>query len=220
MRVVQEHAMPIHCARFVLIAAGLALAGCERPPGAAASPPVPVAAAADPAPATGSDATSAPQGSVLPLLALSEDGLDLVDADSGSIRHLEFALPFADVLAILVRLRGEPGERGINEDCGAGALDIARWSDGLRVLGQDGGFAGWSLDGSVDDGPTRTGATTVDGIGLGTTRSELESLQAVEVGESSLGTEFAAGGLYGVLASDQPEAVIVGLWAGVSCIAR
>lgn len=196
----------------VLLATVLALlTGCDRPPS------TPANAAAVKAPAAQVDAGDA---RALPVLALSEHGLDLVDADTGAIRHLAFGQPLEDVLAYLARLRGDPAQRGVNTDCGAGALDIATWNDGLAVLGQDGRFAGWSLDGAGAQGSSGSDLTTVGGIGLGSTRRALESLHAVQVGESSLGTEFAAGDLYGLLASDAADAAIVHLWAGTSCIFR
>jgi hypothetical protein len=62
--------------------------------------------------------------------------------------------------------------------------------------------------------------TTVSGIGLGSTRAELEAAYDAEVAPSSLGIEFHAGGLAGLLDSSRPDARVVSLWAGLACVAR
>ena len=49
---------------------------------------------------------------------------------------------------------------------------------------------------------------------------ERASNQAARVQQTSLGIEFFAGGLQGVLASDAASAPITDLWAGTSCVAR
>ena len=61
------------------------------------------------------------------------------------------------------------------------------------------------------------GLTTADGIGIGSTRVELEASREVEVEATTLGTEFSAGGLGGLFASPEPAAEIVSLWAGLTC---
>ena len=52
------------------------------------------------------------------------------------------------------------------------------------------------------------------------TRAELESAYKAEVAESTLGTEFAAGELFGILDGTGPEAKITHLWGGTSCNMR
>lgn len=196
-----------------------ALAGCDRPKPMgvdskdATAPVVDADAAGQPLPAEG---PRAGPGN-LPLLALSGQGLDLVDPTSGAIRHLSFGLPFEEAIAILGRVQHAAASRSRNEDCGAGPVDFATWSDGLAALGQDGRFVGWRLDAGQSPGGPSSSATTVNGIGIGLERSELESIQVIEVTSGSLGTEFAAGDLYGLLASAAPDARITHLWAGVSC---
>lgn len=208
---------------LILFAALAAVAGCQREAATSAddaTPPAPPQALPFAARAAAPTPPVQAQAQALPLLALSEDGLDLVDAATGATRHLSFAMPFEEVLAILGRQRSDPPQRGVNEDCGAGALDIATWGDGLSVLGQDDRFAGWSLDGTRAGAPARADLTTMAGIGLGSSRKALEALGTIAVSQTSLGTEFAAGGLHGVLASAAPDATIVHLWAGTSCIFR
>ena len=76
-------------------------------------------------------------------------------------------------------------------------------------------FAGWSL------GPDGSGVSTVDGIAIGSTRDALESGgSVVAIAPSSLGTEFSAGNVAGLLGSADAGAVVTHLWAGQACIAR
>jgi hypothetical protein len=48
----------------------------------------------------------------------------------------------------------------------------------------------------------------------------MEDSLVPEISQTSLGTEFDAGGLSGVLSGRGPDARIEGLWAGMACIAR
>ena len=47
-----------------------------------------------------------------------------------------------------------------------------------------------------------------------------QAAYTVEVFESSLGTEFAAGDLSGILTADARDATVENLWAGATCIFR
>lgn len=105
---------------------------------------------------------------------------------------------------------GAPVEQGENADC---AAKYARWENGLTVWFANGRFAGWSLD-------RGSRLTTVNGIGLGTTRAELHAAYNLEVVRSSLGEEFTIGGMAGLLESAAPDARVQHLWAGQTCIAR
>jgi hypothetical protein len=61
----------------------------------------------------------------------------------------------------------------------------------------------------------------MSGIGVGSTRAELQAAYAAAaVDSTTLGVEFTAGGLQGVLESDARTAPIVALWAGAACVAR
>lgn len=146
------------------------------------------------------------------LLALDGEGLRLFDSVSGSSRPLTFGIDGGVARSALVTVLGaEPVEEGFSEDCAANYL---RWANGLSIWVVRDNFVGWSLR---DDGST---LTTPTGVGLGSTRSELEDSYAAEIFESSLGEEFAAGGLAGLLESDDDDARIIYLWAGQTCIAR
>ena len=100
-------------------------------------------------------------------------------------------------------------EQGVNAECGAGPILHARWANGFVALSQEEDFLGWDS--------REPGLTTADGIGIGSTRAELEASREVEVEETTLGVEFTAGGLGGLFASSEPVAPITSLWAGLTC---
>ena len=120
------------------------------------------------------------------------------------------------MLASLERVRGQAAQ-GTNADCGAGPVQYANWADGLSLVFQRGRFVGWGLDGRA------AGAiTTVDDIGVGTSRAQLEEAfgPPIEVRQTSLGTEFSAGAMHGLIDGKGATARITDMWAGVSCVAR
>lgn len=144
-------------------------------------------------------------------LAVEGEGLR-VFTPSGSARPIPFGTATADVMSLLVSTEGRgPIAQGVNEDCGA---SFARWESGLSVWFSKGQFAGWS----IDDADAKV--TTASGIGIGSTRAELESAYNAQVARSTLGIEFTAGDLAGILDSEKPDARIAHLWAGQTCNAR
>lgn len=180
----------------------LLLAGCAAAP--ALSPP----ALSPPAlPAS----TSA-------VLALDVDGFRILQP-SGSTQPLAFGTPSDVALETITRLQGAPMDQGTNEQCGVGPLGFSAWRDGLIVWTQDGAFAGWALSGWASNG-AKSDLTTMAGIGVGSTRAELDAAVVADVYESTLGMEFAAGGLIGILSGPGPRDTITNLWAGVFCIFR
>jgi len=145
-------------------------------------------------------------------LALEGDGLRVFLLPSGSSRPVSFGMPKASTLEILTAVRQRaPREQGENSEC---RLSFANWDDGLTVWFTGDRFTGWSL-------PTgRASLSTASGVGVGSTREDLESVYVADVGATSLGVEFNAGGLAGLLESTEPEARITNLWAGTACVAR
>lgn len=188
---------------FAALLAPALLLGCrgESPP-----EPAPSASVAAPAAPAATPASPAPAA---PGLAVDGEGLRLFAPATGSARPIPFGTPWPQAVAALAFL-GKP-LAGRNEECEAGPLDYARWERSLTLYGQDGKFVGWFADGG--SGTIATAA----GVGPGTTRQDLEAAYAVEVFESTLGTEFTAGALSGLLDSPHPDSPVTAFWAGTSC---
>jgi hypothetical protein len=67
----------------------------------------------------------------------------------------------------------------------------------------------------------KAGLTTMDGIGVGSTRAQLLAARpATTVEDSTLGTEFAVADMGGLFEDAAPDAKITHLWAGVTCAFR
>ena len=193
-----------HMVRRLVAGAAMLLAACSAEPGAVpADPP----AAVD-QPATEDAATTAVRDSAH--LALEGEGLRVFVASSGSARPIPFGTSRADVMRAVSTVQGsEPRDSGSMEDCG---VDYAAWADLTLYFTRD-ELVGWS---------TAPGSrlTTASGIGVGSTRRQLEDAYDADVAESTIGIEFSAGDLAGVLESEAPYARILHMWAGATCIAR
>lgn len=146
-----------------------------------------------------------------PSLAVEAEGLRLVQPDSGVSRSLPFGTERSAVMTALLFL-DSPEESGALEECGAGPLDYVSWP-GLTLHFQGGKLAGWTA---------REGRSiaTVAGIGPGSSRAELVRAYRASIFESSLGTEFDAGGVFGLLDGPGDQARVTHLWAGANCIMR
>jgi hypothetical protein len=128
---------------------------------------------------------------------------------------LRFGMARDAVMQAVTGALGQPIEQGDNQECGAGALGFASFRGGLGLYFQGGKFAGWDLDGR-DGG----GFVTASGIGIGSTRKALEAAHKITIEDSTLGIEFAAGGMSGLLSMRDASGEITNLWAGATCIAR
>ena len=200
--------------RLASVALVALAAACSSEPAAESNVAAPPAVTA-PEPS----ANPPPAQAVAPTLAIESEGLRLFDPASGSARPIPFGTPRDAVMAAL-GFRGAPASTNRLEECGAGPLDQASWSDGLTLYFQDSKFAGWALGGEREAGDGKGAITTASGIGIGSTRAELEAAYKAEVFDSSLGTEFAAGELFGILEGAGSKAKITHLWAGTSCNMR
>ncbi len=187
---------------FAAILSTLALAACgDRAEEPASAPP---ATAVEPGAASPPSASPTPASTRV--VALDPEGLRLVDRNSGSTAPVAFGQPAEQVLAVVSAARGAPpAQRGTNPECGAGALDYASWDDGLTLWFQNGAFAGWAAN--------RQGPTLMSGVGVGSSRADLEGAHAITVQETTLGTEFTFGDVSGILENGR----VSNLWAGVSC---
>lgn len=179
-----------------LIAAALAAAGCDRGAGDRAAGEAIGNAANEAAPA-------APAATAADVVGQA-DGLRVGG------RELRFGAAQEEVLARLA-FRGRPPVE-TNAECGAGPTQIARYPDGLGLLFQEGRFAGWEAG-----APTRS-VRTAEGIAPGSTRAELaRAYPGVGIEESTLGTEFAAGEIGGLLDGAGETARVAAIWAGLTC---
>jgi hypothetical protein len=201
--------------RLSLIAlTALALAGCREDAPTNAIDPVANATAVVPSivgqPANNAAAPTATKA----LLNLAPDGLSLVDPQSGSARMITFETPRAATMTALQAVLGGPLPGKDRIECPVGPLLSAIFANGLEVYFQDDKFVGWDVN------PGSGGLATAAGIGIGSTRRELEDVLAITVDpDSSLGVHFMAGSLMGILSSTAPSGKIEALWAGATCIA-
>ena len=155
------------------------------------------------------------------MIVLDGEGLRIVNSETGSTRLLPFGTTRAASEATLVRILGSPDGDSSNEECGAGPMNFQDFGD-FTANFQDGLFVGWSLRG----GEKSAALTTMSGIGIGTTRSEMAESVVFDIyEESTIGIEFNTGGdepggFSGLFESEAPEAPITDLWAGTNCIFR
>jgi hypothetical protein len=146
------------------------------------------------------------------LLALDGEGLRIFNSNTGASRLLAFGEDAQQSMETLGRVLGEPPPASVhNEEC---QVSFSRWSNGLTTWSSHSRFTGWSV------APGSSTLATASGVKIGSTRAELEGAYDAKMMESSLGTEFVAGGLAGLLDSPRPDAKISNLWAGETCIAR
>ncbi len=146
------------------------------------------------------------------LLTIDGDGLRIFLVGSGASRGLPFGTSYDAIRqAVSAALGSDPVEEGASVDC---QTRYARWPGGFMTWYIEDRFVGWAL------GPGGASITTASGIGIGSSRRDLEGAYTVEVFNSSLGTEFTAGGLAGLLEGQGADARIAHLWAGQACIAR
>ncbi len=196
---------------FVLM---LVLASCTQPgpdPSRDSSPSV---AAAESTPV---DSAAADTGGLAPAtgakLALEGEGLRVFSVPSGSARPIPFGTGKTETLDMLGAVQGAPpSDQGENLEC---RLTTATWPDGLTVMFSRDRFVGWSV------GRTDSPLSTAGGLKIGSTRTEIEQGATVAtIAPSSLGEEFTAGKVAGLLASASPDARVTDLWAGEVCIGR
>ena len=183
----------------------VALAACDRSQAPAAAEPAAPAAT----PAASDEGPSQSDGG----LAIEGEGLRIFDAQ-GAARAIPFGTAqAAAITAVAASVGGAAPQVTTNEECGAGPTQFAQFSNGLQLLFQGGTFQGWYVD--------KGGLTTVDGVGVGTTRGDLNSARTVEMDtESTLGAEFTAGDVGGILSDATPNGTVESLYAGLTCFFR
>ncbi len=153
-----------------------------------------------------------------PPLSLTPDGLLLTDIKTGSATPLTFGAPETTVVDTIRSVLGEPASHGPGTpDCPNGQDAVAVWPDDLMLEFDAGTFLAWSARPATE-------LTSLTGVGIGTSRTELDAVLDVEVFDSTLGVEFFTpdppGGFGGILSSDGPDGVVEILWAGPICAFR
>ena len=137
-----------------------------------------------------------------PGLTLDAEGIQ----PAGTPLRVDFGRAQDGTIAAVSRLMGRPPAQVVaNPECGAGPVTAAVWPGALTLNFQDGTFLGWVSEGA---GPA---ATT--GIAPGVPRAALPQATFTE---TSLGTEFATDGVFGLLEGDRVALV----WSGVTCFFR
>jgi hypothetical protein len=207
--------------RNTLLMAVLLLAACgSEPSDDAVRAPVPDSAAAAPSaavpPAAGGagDSTAAAPAAP-PSVVLAPDGVEITNG-AGAPARLAFGAARDPVLAQVGAVMNGPGEQAEQEECPAGPLTTTQYPSGLQLVFQDGNFVGWAAQ-------PRPGSTlrTAPGIGIGSTVGQLRAAYPVAtVGETSLGIEFTAGDLYGIVSDSTAAGQVEIMFAGINCIFR
>lgn len=157
-------------------------------------------------------AAPAPAAASAPAAVLAPDGVEV--AAGGARKRLAFGDARERVLADAAAALGAPRDQGTQEECPAGPLYFTLYEGGLQLVFRDSAFVGWAArEGSV----FRTAA----GIGFGSTVDQLKAAYpAATIQESSLGTEFAAGDVWGIVNDLSTPRKVEVMFAGINCIFR
>ena len=158
-------------------------------------------------------------------LALTSNALQIVNGRTGSTSEIAFGKPLDELIDITNKiLQDKVSGIGVNNECGAGPLKMAVWNSGLTLIFKeqksDGlwQFVGWYLGNPVNN--TKP-LQTMAGIGIGSTREEMETAYVINVIKSSLGYEFSTtSGLYGIFDGPAKKAKITDIWSGTTCVFR
>jgi hypothetical protein len=148
-------------------------------------------------------------------LRLASGGLLATQTSSTPGRTLAFGMPREEAVGAVASILGPATGEGSNEECGAGPMQFTSFGT-LSLNFQQGAFVGWSLR-----GPPRTPALrSAAGLGIGTPRDQImgEGQGPLQVSETSLGTQFDAAGILGLLSGPEPDATVTSIWAGTNCI--
>lgn len=110
---------------------------------------------------------------------------------------------------------GAPVEQGEIAECNAVYIN---WAPDFTAYFDEFGFSGWAV--RTGQTPYENGIFTRLGIGIGSTRTDLEDAYDVVIEPSTLGLEFSANGFSGLLENEGAEARVTYLWSGNACIFR
>jgi hypothetical protein len=160
--------------------------------------------------------TVSPAAAVAPLLMLEPDGLGAL-VSAASIRQLPFGSTRLSTVstALAATLGGRP-RRSTSSECGQGPRTTLGRS-GFSALFNGTTFVGWT-----DTGRTVRRLTSGNGIGVGSTLTQLrKAFGPVTVTTDTLGPEFTfSSGLGGLLDGTSGASKITTLYAGETCFFR
>jgi hypothetical protein len=144
---------------------------------------------------------------------MSQDGLTFVIG--ASTRNLNFGSDKAAVMTALQSAEGAPRSVDTGSRCedGSGRVFDTVLYDGLSVYFLNSTLSGWRV--------SKVQFTTLDGVGPGSTLTQLRAaFGEVKVTDSSLGVEWSAGALGGVLSGKSDDSIVGEMFAGDLCIIR
>lgn len=149
-----------------------------------------------------------------PSLLLAADGIMPGGTDESRI---PFGANSLDTIEQVTPMLGETYQSEESAECGAGPMEFANWENVVLNF-QNGEFVGWSLQATSE----KPWIGTPGGVTIGSPRSGLDAAlpKPLKVEQSSLGTEFYAGGFSGLLSDATPAAKVTALWAGANCAMR
>ena len=157
--------------------------------------------------------------------ALTSNALQIVNGKTGSTSEIAFGKPLDELVEITNKiLQDKVYSIGINNECGAGPLKMALWKNGLNLIFKEQKsnglwqFVGWYIGKSTTNSKP---LQTMAGIGIGSTKAEMEKAYVIKVIRSSLGYEFSTtSGLYGIFDGSGKNAKITDIWSGTTCVFR
>lgn len=153
-------------------------------------------------------------------LGITSNAIQIITKSNGSTSEISFDSPQEHAIEVVTKVLGAKPAIGINGECGAGPLKMATWENGLTLLFQEKKgewfFVGWSANQAKND---QKKLTTMAGIGVGSTKKEMEAVYVIKVDKSSLGYEFStkSNDLFGIFDAAGDEGKITNMWSGVSC---
>ncbi len=136
-------------------------------------------------------------------------GIRLKSQDGTAIWDVPFGTPFHILMPALQTVLGDGFEMAFPAECPAGPVIIVHFPDVFDLVFQEDRLQGWSL-------PYEAPRTTYSGLGWGSSVAFLEQNYEVERFESTLGDEFSAEGLSGII----EDGMVSHLWSGITCIYR
>lgn len=202
--------MRIH--RSTLLFALLLLAACGSESADDAAIPARDSAAA-PSPAARAVDSAVAAAEARPVIMLAQDGLRITGGAQTPAR-VAFGTGREQVLGQVSGVLDGQGEAAEQAECPAGPLTTTEYPAGLELVFQEGKFVGWAAE-------PGTALRTEAGIGPGSTLGQLRAAYpAATVDETSLGIEFMAGELYGVVSDSTAAGQVEIMFAGINCIFR